>query len=41
MDNLKPIIDVGFSGSIQCFLGNSIHQTSANPNPTRAARRTR
>ena len=37
VDNLKPITDVGFSGSIQCFLGNSIHQTSANPNPTQAA----
>ena len=34
VDNLKPITDVGFSGSIQCFLGNSIQQTSANPNPT-------
>jgi hypothetical protein len=29
-----PITGVGFSGSIQCFLGHTTRQTDANPNPT-------
>jgi hypothetical protein len=34
VDNRKPITDVGFSGSVQCFLGHSMRRTDANPNPT-------
>ena len=34
VDNRKPITDVGFSGSVQCFLGYSVRQTGANPNPS-------
>ena len=34
VDNRKPITDVGFSGSVQCFLGHSVRRTDANPNPT-------
>jgi len=34
VDNRKPITDVGFSGSVQCFLGHSVRQTDANPNPS-------
>ena len=33
-DARKPISDVGFSGSVQCFLGNTWNVTPANPNPT-------
>jgi Immune inhibitor A-like, MAM domain len=33
-DARKPISDVGFSGSVQCFLGNTWTVTPANPNPT-------
>ena len=34
VDNRKPITAVGFSGSVQCFLGHATRQTGANPNPT-------
>ena len=34
VDNRKPITDVGFSGTVQCFLGFSSRQTGANPNPS-------
>jgi hypothetical protein len=34
VDNRKPITDVGYSGTVQCFLGYSIRQTGANPNPS-------
>jgi hypothetical protein len=34
VDNRKPITDVGFSGSVQCFLGHTVRQTGANPNPS-------
>ena len=34
VDNRKPITDVGFSGSVQCFLGHTIRRTDANPNPS-------
>ena len=34
VDNRKPITDVGFSGSVQCFLGHIVRQTDANPNPS-------
>jgi hypothetical protein len=30
----KPVTNVGFSGSVQCFLGNAWTVTPANPNPT-------
>jgi Immune inhibitor A peptidase M6 len=30
----KPVTAVGFSGSVQCFLGNAWTVTPANPNPT-------
>jgi Immune inhibitor A-like, MAM domain len=33
-DVRKPVSDVGFSGSVQCFLGNAWTVTPANPNPT-------
>ena len=33
-DARKPVSDVGFSGSVQCFLGNLWNVTPANPNPT-------
>ena len=33
-DARKPISDVGFSGSVQCFLGNLWNVTPADPNPT-------
>jgi hypothetical protein len=34
VDLRKPITNVGYSGSVQCLLGNSSLQTQANPNPT-------
>jgi Immune inhibitor A peptidase M6 len=34
LDSSKPITDVGFSGSTQCFLGHSSLLTDANPNPS-------
>ena len=34
VDNRKPITDVGFSGSVQCFLGHTVRRTDANPNPS-------
>lgn len=34
IDARKPVSDVGFSGSVQCFLGNAWNVTPANPNPT-------
>ena len=34
VDPRKPITDVGYSGSVQCLLGNTSTQTNANPNPT-------
>ena len=33
VDLRKPITEVGFSGSVQCLLGNTSKQTGANPNP--------
>jgi hypothetical protein len=33
-DARKPVSEVGFSGSVQCFLGNGWNVTPANPNPT-------
>ncbi len=33
-DLRKPVTDIGFSGSVQCFLGNAWNVTPANPNPT-------
>jgi Immune inhibitor A-like, MAM domain len=33
-DARKPVTDTGFSGSVQCFLGNAWTVTPANPNPT-------
>ena len=33
-DLRRPITDIGFSGSLQCLLGNTSRTTSANPNPT-------
>jgi hypothetical protein len=33
-DARRPVTDVGFSGSVQCFLGNAWNVTPANPNPT-------
>ena len=33
VDLRKPITEVGFSGSVQCVLGNTSMQTGANPNP--------
>jgi Immune inhibitor A-like, MAM domain len=33
-DARQPITSVGFSGSVQCFLGYSTRQTDANPNPS-------
>ncbi len=34
VDNRTPITQVGFSGSVQCFLGHSVRRTDANPNPS-------
>ncbi len=33
-DLRKPVTDVGFSGTVQCFLGYLSRQTAANPNPS-------
>lgn len=33
-DLRKGVADVGFSGSAQCFLGYTVQQTNANPNPS-------
>ena len=34
VDNREPITDLGFSGSVQCFLGHIVRRTDANPNPS-------
>jgi hypothetical protein len=34
IDARNPVSDVGFSGSVQCFLGHAWNVTPANPNPT-------
>ena len=33
-DLRKPVTDIGFSGSAQCFFGNAWNITPANPNPS-------
>ena len=33
-DLRKPVTEIGFSGSAQCFLGNAWNITPANPNPS-------